>query len=607
MKKYLIFGVILALVLFFSIPSMIFAESPPPTDTVDEADNPEDWSDNATVIDDVAGNTPIQVKDLDYSDHPDHETTDIGDTNNGEVFDVYCLDSTGPICEGDLYDVADNDPMGDGKPFIVTDITSNDFYTNNFDGFDPDGAGGPLDTINLSDPTDKDEIANLAEQAVLLLAENSTGLCVPNAAELEQKAVWSFTDNGGTGTTSGKIADALTAIVKANNDDDLTNDIDPDSINTIEVILEDGAVDTTPVVPADGQIVTVKMEDPLVPGMTDQDKPVFLYLLPGSYNVSFAPDSLVTETIANMVDTPDLVDVGDTDGVATSYYYFYPWAGVDYNAVDPTFPDDGVAGNNPDIMVVKIGAWVDIDKDKCLDTVGLPYDKKDQDAFKLEYVNDEDPLDETPPEFPVCIDNSTLPGGAVLNPIVEKDPWCGPDYEKNLWEKPESYCFLWWRFYDPQRLCVKASEDPYDDATQYSIYSTAGANGSINNEGMLMLLTAGRNYASIPTPDGGFIIQDVTDVDISQGAISPYNIINISKPAIINAQFQTAPSGGGTPTITTTTGAAGGVEVAALTTGVIQVLAFTGISPVISISGFSTIAGGLALVVMSLVKKIRRR
>ena len=122
-----------------------------------------------------------------------------------------------------------------------------------------------------------------------------------------------------------------------------------------------------------------------------------------------------------------------------------------------------------------------------------------------------------------------------------------------------------------------------------------------------MLLTAGRNYISIPTPDGGFIIQDVTDVDMSKGAISPYDIINISRPAIINATFQTAPSGGGTPTITTTAGAPGGVAVAALTTGGIQVLAFTGISPVISISGFSTIAGGLALVAMSLLKKIRRK
>ena len=105
------------------------------------------------------------------------------------------------------------------------------------------------------------------------------------------------------------------------------------------------------------------MENPLVPGITDQDKTVNWYILNGSYNVSFSETDLVTEYTSTMVDKVDNNDGEDVDGdgqegsddhygEATIPYYFYWWG--------EGFPEY-------EEMNVVIGACVDIDEDGMID------------------------------------------------------------------------------------------------------------------------------------------------------------------------------------------------------------------------------------------------
>ena len=128
---------------------------------------------------------------------------------------------------------------------------------------------------------------------------------------------------------------------------------------------------------------TAIMENPLVPGITDDGKNVYWYILGGAFNISFSPDELVTEassldhsdgTNASLMedaeDDNDGEDSADNDGdgvvaddnygIATIDYYYYHWGLEQY--------PEGTMGIN-------LYAWVDVDEDGLFDIVDIDPEK----------------------------------------------------------------------------------------------------------------------------------------------------------------------------------------------------------------------------------------
>lgn len=452
-KKFIVISIAIALLTFFILPAAVFADT-------NDVDDPADQTDNATYIGTTDGQ--YQVEDQNYGDN--YESDDTADPNNGEVIDVVCIEYYEPLCGDQLYDVADNTGTENNPDNIVGELSPNDFSTDNFDGTDMEP-----DTPGIQSPTNTEE-SNMAEDAVQILATTATGasgtvevgnILLNKDVTPEQAAVWSYTDNVhetdngiltgervlyDTDGTVNKIEENVTYIVEINNNQNADgtlytdDDIDLSAINSVEITLEDGAVDTTPSA-GDGQTATLVMEDPLVPGITDQNKDVLWYVLPSSYNVSFSPIMLLLETysgdtssdatqmsdvdvLGNDVSATDsnyAANLQDNEGVATVSYYYYPWAGAAFTTeqlaqgysqdYSGTVPADF---SESDVMAVSLAAWVDIDGDGKLDTVNPD-------------VNYEPDLDPTSDTLTVNNDNTTINGGTVLNPIdiEENGHWEG--------------------------------------------------------------------------------------------------------------------------------------------------------------------------------------
>jgi hypothetical protein len=323
MKKIVIFGVVLAMIIFFTLPTMIFAE--PGDDSL--SSGPE-----------LDGQYVMDPLDADYADPPESVTPPESDR-----MEVYCID------EGVTRDTT-------GFDYEETDIDVSDELIAN--GEDPDVA-----------------------EAVEIMATTATG--ADNT--VNQNVVWDMITSL-TGTELPVILDTTGEAVKAevlalaeefnnlpeNNDADGTNDTDLQTfledkdINDLDVYLDT----TTPFIEADGTannefIATAEMEEPLVPGVTDSGKTVFWYILGGSYNVSFASDSLVTEASSTMNDIDELGDdiadptdpayvasKDDNYGKSNINYYFFWWG--------DGFPEF-------EAMNVNLGAFVDIDEDSKID------------------------------------------------------------------------------------------------------------------------------------------------------------------------------------------------------------------------------------------------
>jgi uncharacterized repeat protein (TIGR02543 family) len=126
----------------------------------------------------------------------------------------------------------------------------------------------------------------------------------------------------------------------------------------------------------------------------------------------------------------------------------------------------------------------------------------------------------------------------------------------------------------------------------YTITATAEGPGAITNPGVFVI-SNGQSLLYSMAPDGGASIVDVLVNGVSVGAVSPYTFLNVNSNQTIRVIF--ASGGGG-----------GEVAVAAITEPVITVLAFTGIDPIIPITGGSVIVGGLGLFMASFLRKIRR-
>jgi hypothetical protein len=316
MKKLMLIGLIIVLFAFFSIPTFIFADTGDASDAKGE-DGTSQY----------------------YMNPDDSQYTEVPSSEN-DYMEVYCIDETIGLTSGD-------------NAYIQTNTNVSDELIAN--GENPDNA-----------------------EAVEIMATTATGA----TNKINQEVVWEFLNNNNTynvhslSTNEKNIAlaveNAVLALATAYNDlpannngttaDDITLQafMETEGINAIQVILDDPStfIDETTGITDNTFTAEVVMENPLVPGVTDGTngvlasgtKTVFWYILEGSYNVSFAENSLLTQTTSQMTDVTD--SNGDHDGKSNVPYYFY-WWGSGY----PEWEE----------MSVNIGACVDIDMDAKID------------------------------------------------------------------------------------------------------------------------------------------------------------------------------------------------------------------------------------------------
>jgi len=260
MKKFLVFGVVVALLIFFTVPSMLFSE------TGDEYE----WSGTED------GQYTLDIEDPDDGD-------DEPDT------DVFCIDDEVTLDYGD-------------DAYTETDTMVSDELQTEGGNFD----GPPLDETSA--------------EAVEIITTTATGA----SNEDNQEAVWDIIegDSSPSGSEVEKIVDAVKTIAdgfvlsgeNVNGDDgsSLQEYLDEENINEVVVTLDDSEL-----VDENGDYnefeATAVMENPLVPEVTDQGKIVYWYILDDSYNVSFSETDLVTETTSVMTDKVDAEGGEDED------------------------------------------------------------------------------------------------------------------------------------------------------------------------------------------------------------------------------------------------------------------------------------------------------
>jgi len=315
MKKLIIFFTVVVMVIFFSIPSTLLAET----------------GDQYT----YAGEDNGQYQ-VDITGDGDYEP----DTN------VYCIDD-------EIYLSEENSAYEETDSF-VSDVMQNDGEGGNL--------GPGIDEVNAV--------------AVEILATTASGGTGGENQEAVWDIISNDLDET-SDENSQIIANAAMEVAEKfvnlpeNNDDDETNDVslqeflDNENINELKIVL-----DSDPLVdPATMDTNTFEaeaiMENPLVPTITDEGKTVFWYIMEGSYNVSFSETDLVltaSSTMSNKLDDADAEDTVDNDGDGdiigdnygySSIRYYYYWWGEGY----PEFEE----------MNVNLFAWVDIDEDCKLD------------------------------------------------------------------------------------------------------------------------------------------------------------------------------------------------------------------------------------------------
>jgi len=315
MKKLIIFFTVVVMVIFFSIPSTLLAET----------------GDQYT----YAGEDNGQYQ-VDITGDGDYEP----DTN------VYCIDD-------EIYLSEENSAYEETDSF-VSDVMQNDGEGGNL--------GPGIDEVNAI--------------AVEILATTASGGTGGENQEAVWDIISNDLDET-SDENSQIIANAAMEVAEKfvnlpeNNDDDETNDVslqeflDNENINELKIVL-----DSDPLVdPATMDTNTFEaeaiMENPLVPTITDEGKTVFWYIMEGSYNVSFSETDLVltaSSTMSNKLDDADAEDTVDNDGDGdiigdnygySSIRYYYYWWGEGY----PEFEE----------MNVNLFAWVDIDEDCKLD------------------------------------------------------------------------------------------------------------------------------------------------------------------------------------------------------------------------------------------------
>lgn len=401
MKKFFILLIALAIVSFFILPSGILA---------DEGD-----TEKFIGVEDKETMNGVHVGQYKMGDGEDggdpEDTAGDGDT------EVFCIDGDTTVNNGETgftntgVDVTEDESQGG---LVGEDAP--------LDDDDEDGVAYKNDENDQSDNTNPNqtdgEIDEVEANAIKIISTEETG-----ATSIEdQVAVWEETgdkeinipaSSSSKNSNVDKIVESTEQLATEfveleentnadpNDDVEMEEFLDDKNVNEIEITVDeeplfedgdnDGVVDPTDEDDIVEHTATATMEEPLVPGITDEGKSINWYILEGSFNISFAKDSLVTEGQSTMNDYEDDNDGNnsttdsdsdgnidgddDGDGEVTgdnygkseiNYYYFY-WGLEQY--------PEGTIG-------VNLFAWADVDEDGKFDIVDEEYN----DAIAIEDV-----------------------------------------------------------------------------------------------------------------------------------------------------------------------------------------------------------------------------
>lgn len=461
MKKFLIIGLIVMMVTFFTLPALAFAETPVEPD-------PDIYT---------------------YSGVDDGQMTmDLTNDNNCEPIpdtDVLCIDP-GTLPNDDPNAYTDT---GD----FVSEVLAGELNNGGVIITDEQAAAVEIIAISATGATDSDNQA-----AVEDIIEGDT----PPAGSDVEKIV---------DAAEGIAADYVDA---KELDDSLTvpEFLDDENVNELVVTLDDDPLVDPISLDTNTFEATAIMENPLVPEVTDQNKVTYWYLLEGSYNVSFSPTDLVTETTSIMNDVKDDADeviltdatdektidndgdgtiTDDSYGLATVPYFFYWWG-----AGFPQYEE----------MQVNMFAWVDIDEDTKLDITDLPGDKnitdttdpnyKDGDVvgqFMKDYQvimtqdNPDDPLNPVPGDH-VIINTAALGD----DPIVKTEPVLSDALETTEVKTCTNGMWLtgwyWWCWHNGSphsgNVSIKWDNPEYKVTTYVNEFDVCEAVGGIVLEGL---------------------------------------------------------------------------------------------------------------------------
>jgi hypothetical protein len=627
MKKVLYVGLAVAIIAMFSIPSMLFAEEGDATTYVGLRDE------------EVVGVVYAGQYVMGDSDDKISDSEGDGDT------EVFCID-------GDTYLI-----KGDNQ-YTLTDIDVSDELVGELDK-EADGVVTPVEAV--------------AAEILSIEATGATGV-------EDQVAMWQET--GDNAASLKNIDDEQKKHVQAINAsvDALAEDYIEELISTPDLTIEDFLHDDTygknineleVTVDQDDDIFTgdngtaiAIMENPLVPGITDQNKNITWYILAGAFNISFSEKELVTEIaskdgVANkMTDHEDKdTDIdgdgkkGDSDyfGMATVPYYYFNWGMEKY--------PEGT-------MCVNIFAWVDIDGDDKLDIVDIDASKaadgNDSDGSvvadfqanhqvvqvnasgtgpELEDADRDGNVDDivTAPIPTSDMDIHKVEGGKVV--IANLDLKDAPE-DKNGNYLPANQ-IEGGRENSYQRFSTLSYTESYDEDPQFwgtiifkkdnsgsplggavfSVYGSVDDSGNPTGDAVATFTSGDDGYADVSGLEWGtyYIVETtapdgyvgdstvyaltvngtgvtVTSLGNEEGLDIPFHITNTPPPPT-PPKPPTAPPA--TPPTTTTT-VAGIIEVAG-----ISELPFTGMNPIIPLSGISIMVIGAALLAVSLIRRKR--
>lgn len=603
--KYLMLTVLLVfIIVFFTIPSFIFADEGDVTTFINVREN------DGNVGQYIMGDNNDTIKD----------TEGDGDT------EVFCIDHNHYVKPGE----------------------------NTF-GFTED---------TVSKELIKDGDTEVDAYALEILSKEATG-----ATSIEdQAAVWQLTNNtyGLTpdtnyGEETKKDKEDIDAIVYSSRtlaEDYLKSGGAKEQGKTIDEFLSDKKINKIDVTISQDDsifenggsgIATALMSNPLIPGVTDDNKDVYWYILAGSFNISFSPTSLVLDAVSKMNDVGskgnDLKNPEDqnyfaskTDnyGKATVNYYYFWWGLADYPK---------------NTMGVNLFTWVDIDDDGLLDIQDLPNDEslnpgetgyKDgnivgnlQQNYKV--VQSETGIDGkkfvktdasgnivTEPISKEKLDIHKVKGGLVVKKIKDggfddtRQSFSTISYNEPFNGDPKFFGTLIFKYY--------GDSTPLSDA-QFGVFDNPSATGTP----IMILVTDANGYASTGNSGLGYGTYYIKEISAPFGFDANPTIytlkvggngvgilgtvdgdnIGITDPvpfSVINTP--TPPTPPSPPVTTFTTTVTPTIAVAGLATGgggIIEVagLAFTGVEPIYPIAGLGVVLLGLCLMVASLINKKR--
>jgi hypothetical protein len=561
MKKIIVIAAVAALAAMLAFPAILFAEEGDTNSTIGLREQEGE-----------AGQYILGNKDPD-AEQPNDTINDssTAEINNGSQDGAAGDGDTEAFC-------IDGDTTWDtGKDeYTLTDIDVSDELLGEsapLDDDDNDGTSFKNDSSagTVGDHKEDGVIDPVEAEAVEILSKEATG-----AGSVEdQESVWLETGdknhNRGDAGTKEAITGAAEALATEFLNLGVNNDGDPDNDMTLDEFLDEKAINEIDVtVEQDDAIfdedsptagtATAIMENPLVPGVTDDGKDVYWYILGGAFNISFSPDELVTEAssldnsdgtnAAKMNDEEDDNDgensldndgdgsvAGDHYGIATIDYYYYHW---------------GLAEYPEDTMGINLFAWVDVDEDGLFDIVDIDPEKaadgqdpdgdvvgdfqdnhqvvqtEDDGSGKQEVKTDTDGNVETEPFDTKKMDIHKVEGGKVvlghddLTAAEEEDPL-------TILPRPESE-----RAVTKQRFSTISYDEPYDDDPIYfgTIVikvdeSEKGLKGAVfgiyDNED-----TSGDPIETVTSDENGFVS---TSGLIWEGSGNTYYMKELSAPA----------------------------------------------------------------------------